>query len=93
MDLIETMQYFKSIGQTNVDRGLLLVHLLLDAICQNDESNENSDGAIQKPDVTMVLENFSTDQNGKSHNSTDNGVKPWKTQAWGKWHACSCIVL
>ena len=52
------------------------VYLLLDPICQNDESNENSDGAIQKPDISVVFEDFSADQNGKSHDGTNHRVKP-----------------
>lgn len=71
---------FQSISQNNY-RGLLSLSLLLHAVCQNDESNENSHGAIQEPDVRVVLEDFGADQNGESHNGTNHRVKPWKTQA------------
>lgn len=67
------MKYFKSTGERNAD---CWFYILLDTICQNDESNENSDGAIQKPDVSMVLEDFGADQNGKSHDRTNQRVKP-----------------
>lgn len=77
---MEIIKCFPSISQKNY-RGLLSLSLLLDAICQNDESNENSHGAIQEPDIRVVLEDFGADQNGESHNGTNHRVKPWKTQA------------
>lgn len=64
---------FKSICKKSVDGWYFIV---LDAICQNDESNENAHGAIQVPDVSMVLEDFGADQNGKSHDGTDQRVEP-----------------
>lgn len=59
-----------------ISRSKGLIYVLLDAVCQNDESNEDSDGAIQKPDVSVVLEDLGADQNGKPHNSTDQRVEP-----------------
>lgn len=52
--------------------------VLLDAICQNDEPNDNSHGAIQKPNVGMVLEDFGADQNGKSHDAPHQRVKSYE---------------
>lgn len=70
------------------------VHVLLDPICQNDESNENSYGAVQKPDISMVLKDLSTDQNGESHDAANQGVKCWNTVALMKmWRVCLMCVL
>lgn len=71
MDFIKTMNSFSKRHRQET----AVVHILLDAIGKNDESNENSDEAIQKPDVRMVLEDFGTDQNGKSHNAPNQRVK------------------
>lgn len=56
--------------------------VLLDAIRQNDEPNDNSHGTIQKPNVGMVLEDFGTDQNGKSHDAPHQRVKSYEKKGF-----------
>lgn len=41
----------------------------LDAVCQNDEADDDTDDAIQKPNIRMILEDFCTDEDGKSHDA------------------------
>lgn len=47
----------------------------LDAIRQNDEADDDAHDAIQKPNIRMILVDFSTDQDGKSHDAAHQRVK------------------
>lgn len=67
---------FKQCITTWDAHGDRVVFYLLGTVCEYKESNENADGAVQKPDVRMVLEDFSADQNGKSQDTANQGVKP-----------------
>lgn len=50
--------------------------LLLDSVGQNDEADEDADGAVQKPDAGLVFEHLSADQDGETHHSSNQRVKP-----------------
>lgn len=52
---------------------------LLDTISEDDQTYEDSYCSIQIPDFRFLLEHFGTDEDGESHDSAHQGVKPWKT--------------
>lgn len=76
----KTFKTFCSKWKRNTYRTVLLNYVLLDSICQNDESDQNSDGPVQEPDVRVMLEDFSADQNWESHDGSNQRVKAWKEQ-------------
>lgn len=43
--------------------------ILLDAISEDGESNQYTNGAIQIPNLRVVLKHFSADEDGETHNS------------------------
>lgn len=51
--------------------------LLLDPIREDDESDDDADGSVQVPDVRVVSEHLSTDEDGETHDAPHHGVKSY----------------
>lgn len=51
---------------------------LLDSICEDDQTYQDTYCSVQVPDFGLLLEHFSTDEDGEAHDSTNQRVKPWK---------------
>lgn len=53
---------------------------LLDSVGEDDETYEDAYRPVQVPHLGLVLEHFSTDENGEAHDSAHQGVESCKDQ-------------
>lgn len=68
----ELMQADTQAGQTTSPPDLL------DSICEDDQTYEDTYCSVQVPDFGLLLEHFGADEDGEAHDATNQRVKPWK---------------